>query len=288
MKKSDIKTIFGNIFLLAALLAAVPLAAQNFSAVGLHVLDEKKSEDQVTLTLKSSSGLTFGLRHDGTLSDAHLEKVSRFIQIVSDLKSIKPIKIEVTFFQKQLDFLLVPEFYRIGDLDVLPYLPAGLSFSSLDTLQYNFRLKVDNLFVRIKGDFSREDELNAKVVEAVKNPHAYIRKRDPEYFLSKLDSLQEQLDKQQKRTSELEQKNAAMLDVMEVMRRGIMTLDNEGFFSGFKEIPKAKVDFVVNLKRANPAINREQLEKKLKDQKMEISSKELTIILALFFNEFPK
>ena len=62
-------------------------------------------------------------------------------------------------------------------------------FIDTDTLTYNFRMKIQGLFIKIKGEYLTEDLILGKMTEAQRNPRAYVRKRDPEYFLRKLEPI---------------------------------------------------------------------------------------------------
>lgn len=258
-----------------------PVWAIDWSAAGYTVEKTEKTEEQVSVQLKDADSLEISLRHDGNFSDKELKSMQSFLAEMKKMKSLEIGRIEISFFSDQLQYLLIPKSLKIDGKDIQPFLPSGISFNQLDKLEYGFRLKVKNFFVKIRGSYIDEQELVKKLKEASENPFNYIRKRDPEYFLSKLDFLQERINLLEKRNNDLN--NTLMR-----MRTGFMALDNEGFFSGFKPIDQAKIDAVLTIKKENPDIKREAIKERLEKMKLEVSSKELYIILAVYFNDFPK
>jgi hypothetical protein len=152
-------------------------------------------------------------------------------------------------------------------------MPAGMYFVDTDTLTYNFRMTIKSLFLKIKGEFLTEELVCGKMLEAIKNPSAYVRKRDPEYFLRKLEQLETDLDR------------LKAYD-FENLRIGVLTLHNKGFFGGVNLIKKEVIIKVIELKKQSASLSKDQIVEKLKAEKIEASAGEVELILNIYFNEF--
>jgi hypothetical protein len=57
-------------------------------------------------------------------------------------------------------------------------------------------------------------------------------------------------------------------------------------FYSKKLIDPAKAAKVVEIKRDNPSYKAKDIEAKMKEQKIDISDKEIAIVLGVYFNEF--
>ncbi len=255
------------------------LVALSYNQLGWQLKQEQAEDNSYSAELLDTQGMEIFIRSSTKPTEAELKKMFAIYEKAKLWQKIQVRQFRFTSSDGTIEALVVlQKFASEHGKNILPYLPSGLSFTYADTLQYNFRLKIEKLFVRIRGSYSKETELIQKVTEAVDNPHAYIRKRDPEYFLQQLDRLSQDIDK-------LKTENIALRKQMETYRRGYMALHNEGFFSGPTAINDSKIQKVLEIKKQNPGIKKDKIKEILEKQKIEISSKELTIILLVYFNE---
>lgn len=272
----------GILFLLAMSATVAQLQAYSWAGQGFRDVQAEEKADQWYVSMKDSQGRAIKVRASRKLDARQGQRVKEVHKTLTGWKHLQIKEMRFVLSSGVIEVLVVPEeLTTTSGKDILQYLPSGLSFSYIDSLQYNFRLKIQNLFVRIKGQYIKESEVLEKIQEAIKNPHGYIRKRDPEYFLRQLERLDKELDIARKN-------NAQLREEMEIMRTGFMALVNEGFFSGPEMISQDKVDAVVRLKTEKPSIKAEEIQKKLEAQKMEVSSKEIRIILAAYFGVLPE
>ncbi len=238
-------------------------------------VENKTSDDSKTeLQLKDDKGFSFKVTYSGDLSDKNGQLILKLKEDFSGWKNMKLAKLNFIASEGIVEAIVVPSEFSYEGTAINDYVPAGMIFSYTDYLQYNFRITVNKLFVRIKGDFKGEDLFCKKLVEAIKNPQLFIKKRDPEYFLEKIEELETSLKK--------------LNDEKEKIRNAVITLHNSGFFSGPSPIPAANVQKVLDMKKANPKWNAKQISEELEKQKVKISDKEVGLILAVFLNEFEK
>ncbi|MCP4129898.1 MAG: hypothetical protein GY754_02670 [bacterium] len=266
------------ILCLIILFAATGVYAFDWSAQGLRVQDTRQEENETNLVIADEAGTTFGVKYFGTLAD---DKGSKIIELNKSFRTWKNMKVRNVNFlvsNEIIQIIIVPSEFKYKTVDILKYLPAGMMFTYIESreykLKYNFRITKDNLLVRVKDDFVDEERLSKNLNEAIKDPLAYIKRRDPDYFLKKL--------------NDLEEKNKKLLEQYNKLRYTILTLHNSGFFSGATAVKKKVLERIIDIKTEDPKLGTDAISKKLEKEKLEASDKEIELILNIYFNEFKK
>ncbi len=272
--------MFSRIIIFTLILTA-PLSAFAFDWAQFNLnpadaSDESKSFDELAQEtiekLTDEKGRTLTLRYRGEVTEETARSVSILFEKLYSFKSIKASTLNFRVSGNIIDVILIPESFEGISEPTSDYMPAGMLFQQSDSLEYNFRIMKDGIFVRVNGVFIDENELTGKLKDAYNHPRDYMRKRDPEYFLRKLD--------------ELESSYARLKHENEKLRYAVMTLHNEGFLWGVYPIDKKAIDEVISLKKSDPSLNKEQLAKALKEKGYEIGEDEIFLILSVYFNEF--
>ena len=63
-------------------------------------------------------------------------------------------------------------------------------------------------------------------------------------------------------------------------------LSNRGFFGRIYPVDRMAIDRVVAMKKADPSLSQEQVMAKLKTEGIKMSSKEVSLVFDVYFNEF--
>ncbi len=113
------------------------------------------------------------------------------------------------------------------------------------------------------------DELNQKY-ERLESNHAGLAKQYEE--------LKEELQG-------LSAEYASHLAIFDLLRYAVLTFHNRFLFQTIP-IPREAIDRVVELKVETPALTEEEIAATLKNEGIKLKSKELKLILAVYFNEF--
>ncbi len=249
---------FAIVLMMLALAGAARLDAYDWASANIAVDGEEKDNGRTVLTLRDGEGRVFVLGYDAEPADA---TVQRILKLKDDFNAWEHIKIGRMNFEYSRDVLevnLVPSDFTYKGINVLDYLPAGLLFSYYDTMYYNYRITRDKMFVRVYGEYVTEEELCEKTIAAVSDPLAYIRARDPEYLLQRLDRLV----------------------------NAMMAFESKGLFGSAKPIERRIVQRIVEIKRQNPAYKRKDIVKVLDREKISIGEKEVGVVLGIYYNEF--
>lgn len=239
---------------------AASLHAFDWKSENITVVETKKEDDVITASLKDSEGNAFTVSYS-ELNDATAELILKLKSDFYGWKTMQISSIKFVVYRDRIEIAILPSTFNCSGTDIIPYLPAGMFFIYRDVLEYNFRITKNDLFVRIKGMWNTEEAICKKLLEAIKDPLSYIRKRDPEYFLEKIEEF-------------------------EKLRYGVLMLHNKGFFGGFNLIKPSVIKRIVAMKKQNPKITSDEIKKQLEKENLSASSKEISLILNLYFNEF--
>lgn len=251
--------------ILCTIFACSVLYAYDWAQEGIAVIERSQVDGRTELTLKDEAGRTFSLSYSEEPDSSMLKKI---VELKDEFYGWKDMEVQTLRFiydQGGLDIALMPKSYDYHGVNMIPYMPSGMQFNYTHILRYNFRINVDRLFVRIAGDYANEEELSRKIADAVKNPDEYVRKRDPEYLLTRLEQLEDNFNK---------------------LRTSVLMLHNSGFLSGASPINVEVIQRVIELRREDPAITREMIAKKLKKENIKASTREIKLILNVYFNDF--
>lgn len=258
--------------LFATALTAVHSA--DWAKLGVRVVRSAEEQSRTRLDLEDGQGRTFSVAFVGKVSDTEAARVLKLRETFLGWSLGKPKSIEFLISGTALEAHVLLEKVTCAEKDLTELLPAGLLFRQTDAVDYNFRLATQNLFVRIKGVYTSDQELCGKLLAAADNPRDYIRKRDPEYILRTLDRLRSDLN-------ELRLKQ-------ERVRLAMVALHNRGFFSGPKPPQQKTVDLIIEYKSKERSLTAAQLTEKLKAAGVQVSADEVELILAVYYNEYAK
>jgi hypothetical protein len=259
---------------------AANLHAAKWEEYGFKIVNSSQEDDKTTLELKDSEGRALTVFFSGNVSDKSIPVVANLQKILYAWKSMQVKTIRYTLLENNIvEVQVFPSAFSDENVDFMKNIPGHLFFIYKDQLQYSFRLEVNKLFVKIKGYYTDETDLLKKIKQAVKDPQGFIIKRDPEYFIAKLEKLEEELEAQKGLNHRQEKE-------LERMRAATVALHNTGVFSGPEVISEKLLLRVVELKKQNPAWKREQIQTQLDLDKIEWSKKQVKLILSVYFSEF--
>jgi hypothetical protein len=247
--------------------------AYNWATGGFTVVNTGTEAEENFLILKDAKGVSVKIRYQGELSDTWSEKIVELNKKFGEWKYMKPESMEYLVAGSSVEILILPSVFKYSDTDFVRFIPGGMTFIYDYALRYNFRVTRNDIFLRLNDKFIDEESFCKRMKEAVDDPIAYLKKRDPEYFLQKLNELEEGM--------------AALKSGQDRLAKSVLYFQNTGFL-GFSNTPVKSnvIKRVIELKTADPAVNSSKLKEQLEKEKIETSEKEIKLILNVFYNEF--
>lgn len=295
------------------------LGAQEFASFGLELKSQSKEGPYTVYQFRSTANVDLSVSFKGTeLREADRERLQGLLSIYKGFRFLLPSSIRVVFTDERAEILVIPRSFPYKDRDLAAYMPSGIQFFYTDFLEFDFRIVVENLFLRIKGQFFKEEEFAEKILAAVLNPYAYIQSQDPEYILKRFQDIEARMDrllneKEQITTrlakdieeiralfgslklevgqilqtqQSLERKVGELATEFQLLRYALLVLNNRGFFGSIRLPSTAGIQRLVELKKQQPKLTMDEARVKLKSEGIEMTSKEVSLVFSVYFNEF--
>jgi hypothetical protein len=232
-----------------------------------------ESQEKEVIQLKTSQGNKFEMIAQEPLTSDTVAKIKKMTELFFQFEKISISRLRFIVKKNALVEAYLPITKLIQDsVNLQSFFPAGLVFFYNESLNYDFRMHKNNIFLRLKGQFISEKELLSKVSQALDNPLAFLEKNSLESLKAKIEHQQNEFDILKKE--------------FDYLRNSVLMLHNKGFLSGPKKIQSHKISRAILLKKQNPGWNTETIQEKMEAEKIDISEDEVALILAIYFNEF--
>ena len=264
-----------KIYVLLVLFALTSSAyAYNWSAAGFQEISSGVEDDENYLILKDNNSVTIKIRFHDEAPRGWEDQVVELNKKFTQWKYMKSSAIDYLVTSNSLEVLITPNHFTYNNNDFLPYIPGGMTFILYDYgINYNFRVTKDNIFLRLNDKFIDEESLCKRIKEALDDPVLYLKKREPEYLLQKL--------------NELESDIAQLKMYHDRLANSVLYLHNTGIFGiGNTPVKSSLIKKVVELKTNEPTLTLDKIKEQLDKEKVDYSNKELKLILNIFYNEF--
>jgi chromosome segregation ATPase len=102
-----------------------------------------------------------------------------------------------------------------------------MQFVFEDAVSYDFRMLVENLAVRINGQFISQEQFLDRIQRAVENPAAYIQSQDPLFLARRLEDQQSQIEELIASDQELENRDEQIADSVVSLERELVSRGQE-------------------------------------------------------------
>ncbi len=226
-----------TVVLLAIGLTSLP--AQNRSAVadaledqGYQIIEEYTDGGAPSWRLRDDQDRRFSVTVIGSFSSTHATALEAMNEVIFEIDGLEIDRLRYVFDQDRADAVVIPDTFTVDGDDYVQYLPSGMQFEFDDAVRFDFRLLVDNLAVRINGQFVSEEQFLDRLQRAVENPANYIQSQDPQFLAQQLVNLRGRMEERVtvdaeqdvrdqeilSRVERLDQEGEARLD--ELTRRG--------------------------------------------------------------------
>jgi hypothetical protein len=254
---------------------------------GASVVSSVSEGDRTAFVLKDATGRTYtvSVKEDPTPETA--AQITKLKDLFFSWQNITIGSLRFTITGTLIEALIFPERLVVGGNDLRPFAPAGLFFSytsALD-LQYDFRVTKDNLFMRVSGRYSGEEEVEQKIADAIANPTAYLQRSDAEYLLSRIDQSQTDIAGMQAALDALSKSLQSLSAQMEALRYNAMTRENVEWLFFPTPIPRAGIARILALKRDSPALTPAEAASRLKTEGIKMTDQEVRIVFKYYFEE---
>jgi hypothetical protein len=249
----------------ALILSALAAFAYDFTGSGFTpALGSPDLKAGALLSDESGGQLTFSSDREPEES-----RVAALRAIVAELRSWKNIQvadIKAVDTAERLAITAMPRSIALGGSELGAALPGGIQLYYDGSTEYDFKLKSSRYVVRVRGIYTSEEDMEAVVLAAYKDPEAFILATDPA-------SLQRRLE-------ELEKRDALREAEKLRSRKALLAALN-----GARAIDPALVAKLDELKTANPKLSKADAVKALKAAGHTASLAEVSAVYLVDFGE---
>ena len=265
-----VKILLTAFFMFIAVSGAM---AFEWKSAGMEIRETGIVEGENYIILKDGSANEIKVRFQGELGDQWAEAVVSLNSKFRGWTYMKAGTLEFFLNGNTLEVLIIPSGFSYKGINFMPNIPGGMTFLYDYDLRYNFRVNKGDFFLRLNDKFIDEVSLCERMKEAVEDPISYMKKREPEYFLRKLNELEEA-----QKEAEINYSRIA---------NALLYYQNTTFL-GFGNTPvKSQViKRVIELKASDPKLKKDKIKAQLASEKIEATDKEIGLILSVFYNEF--
>lgn len=221
------------------------------------------------------------------ISPVNLGLVHELVLTLGGLVNIQPQSVSITLRPTDSTVVIAVTSVVAGEQgqDVAPLMPEGLVFRLQDVLSYDFSMIVDNLRLRLRGQFFGEQELLDKIGRVIANPTQYLLSQDSEYVFRLMLEIEQQ---NQQLLTNLDQANSTIQTLQQevnILRDGLILYNTRGIFGSWNDFDRSMVQAIVAWRQANPEATRSEAQNWARDQGYSPSSSLLQAILIAYFNQ---
>ncbi len=250
-----------------------------------YIVDRQYQDSGINyadLTDAQGHELTVGLS-SAELTNNQAALLKTVVDRLYDLQYAKVENLKVVFTAGRVEIVLIPSTFSYNGMDLAQFMPSGMQFYYTDFLEYDFRLRVNQYFLRFAGRYTDEKAFADRLVDVVKNPTSFLRSQDPEYMLQRLDTIEkalgdstranretlsrvaalaQQVTKLQSQLDAADSSHDALARQMQLLEYGVMVLHNRGWLFGTIYLPDRRVvEKAIEMKKANPTWTKDELAK---------------------------
>jgi len=268
--------------------------------------------------MRHASGFTLTISVRGEPTQEQVKMVEAIARSIMNMKYFVPSTVRIALSDRRAEIIMVPKSFTYKGVDYVPYMPSGVQFFYVDSLEYDFRLMVQNLFLRVRGQYFTEEQFADKIASAVGNPYAYIQTHDPEYIIKKFQEIEENIERMKaefastvaagkaeisalkaelaatkgdlattkENLASANKKTESLLAEFNLLRNAVVVLNNRGFFGSINIPSREAVAKLVEMKKREPGLTMQNAEARMQAEGVQISSKEVFLVYSVYFNEF--
>ncbi len=241
--------------------------ASDWKPFNAELVEQSENDTQKIVVLKDKQSRIFKVIYqDETILRKLSGPIMKYKDIFYSWKSIDCKDLTFMVLANLLNVVIIPGQFMHHGQNIAGAFPAGITMTydaDMDQLRYDFRIISGERFIRISGNYMKEEELVKKLGLAYDNPDSFLQPAGPTVW-----------------------EPTGSGEINEKMIQALIYLNHEDWNGRHKTVPVETIQKVVKLRKDNPDSTKNQLWRLIKKQKIQITKRQLELILILYFNEF--
>ncbi len=171
------------------------LPAVDLDIYGIKIISERTENGLIVFEAENSKGMAFSFISDKELDRTQAEILNGLLETFLSWEHINIDSMSIIFSGNRAEIIIIPGGFNYEGTELSGFMPSGMQFYYSTYLEYDFRIRIKSLFLRIKGQYFAEEQFSEKVLDAVNNPVVYIQTHDPEYVVRKFEEIDKSVEK---------------------------------------------------------------------------------------------
>lgn len=176
------------------LIIIVPVFSQEFVGLGLELRDMEQTDTHDVYRYRVKSGGEFVFYYTPGNKEFQNQKTEAILNTFLPWKQMKIKTLTIRYSGQIAEIVIIPNSLVYNKMDIVKYIPSGLQFYYDANMEYDFRIFVNQWFLKIAGQYYSADKFLERLHSAVVDPAQFIQKNDPDYFLRALGEIDDQVD----------------------------------------------------------------------------------------------
>ena len=269
------------------------LSALDLGELGFDLQNEKIENGQKVYEGIDQYGNALTLIGAENLSPDIRKGLTIMLSILDGWKNLTIGSQRVVITKDGLEMVLLPKEFTYKGIEISQYMPAGMQFFYTTYLEYDFRLYKDRILLRVSGQVFDEDQFCKKLFQALENPLLYLQTHNPDYIFDQLSLFGEDFKTLQQNfallledQNLLERRYNTIIEENQILRRAVIALSNGSLFKLMQPLDPDILQAILSAKQEFPGTSVKELVAILKTQGVIVNAKAVSIVLAVFLNEF--
>ena len=191
------------VILTLLLMATQAAFCLDLESSGLNILSQRTVDDRILYRVADSQGNEFTVVGAEDFTSRQLTIIVELERGFFSWEDMTVGSLQIVVGDGPAELLVIPAEYTYDGIDLTRYLPSGMQFFYDTYLDYDFRMKVGSIFVRMRGQYFDETQYSERLVSAARDPALFVAANDPEYLVRRILSTEEEIDRLKARDMEI-------------------------------------------------------------------------------------
>jgi hypothetical protein len=175
------------------LILPVYISAIDLESLGYSIISEQQEDDRTVYNVSNAAGIRFSVQFSGELSAKSGSLIQRSLAEFYAWTGMDIAYLRISITDDGATVLIIPENYVHNGVDLTAFLPSGIQFYVDQVFEYDFRINVEKIFIRLRGQLNEENRFTERLASAIEDPAGFIERNDPEYVLRELRDIDDKL-----------------------------------------------------------------------------------------------
>ncbi len=253
-----------HLLLLIFIVTGISLYPETWFKTNLTIVDTTSDGVTIKNSLVDTKNNKVVVKYPINFSDENADKIQKALIQITSWNSVKYELIKFSVLDNITEIIILLDEIKLNKVNLIQYIPSGMLFYiTSQGLEYDFRINAEDFFLRINGVYINSAEFFTKLEDALKNPENYIERHDPDFYMAKINKLNQMLEKSMTESDR--------------MKRYLINKD-----SFFVKVNDNLIDAIISIKRKKYDVTFSEIMTQLAEENIKASKAHVETVLKFF------